>query len=351
MVGAAETGELRPAPDSVDALESMLSCPPRAVIEMMGRLSGDLVMLGVGGKMGPSMARMAQRAIQEAGTQHRVIGVSRFSDGSIREELESWGVETVACDLLDPTSVNDLPLAENVIYLAGFKFGASQDPGRLWAMNCLAPALVSRRYRESRMVAFSTGNVYPPVPVDSGGSREEDVVGPQGEYAMAALGRERMFQYFSEAHDIPMALLRLNYAHDLRYGVFVDVAQDLLAGKPVDISTGHVNIVWLGDANAMTLRALEHCQAPLQIINMTGPEILNVRSVSEQLAAIMGVEAGFCGQEEPTALLSNAAMGLDCLGMPEVSADQIIHWTADWVSQGRPLLHKPTKFQVRDGKY
>ena len=347
----ASTDGLLPAPDSVHALEEVLSQPTPAVIEMMSRLEGDLVLLGVGGKMGPSMARMARRAVQEAGTNQRVIGVSRFSDPVVRDQLESWGVETVSCDLLDPEAVNQLPLAENMIYLAGFKFGASQDPGRLWAMNCLAPSLVSRHYRDSRIVAFSTGNVYRAVSADSGGSREDDAIEPHGEYAMAALGRERIFQYFSQAHDIPMALLRLNYAHDLRYGVFVDVAQELLAGNPVDISTAHVNIVWLADANAMTLRALEHVRAPLQVINVTGPEMLNVKTVSEQLAEELGVKATFTGQERTTALLSNATLGIECLGAPEVSADQVIRWTADWVGNQRPLLDKPTKFQVQDGKY
>ena len=351
MNRSASRDDFLPTPDSVSDLESLLSEPPPAVVEMMSRLEGDLLLLGVGGKMGPSMARMAQRAVEEAGTKQRVIGVSRFSDTQLRGQLESWGLETIACDLLDPQAVGELPLAQNVIYLAGFKFGASQDPGRLWAMNCLAPALVSRRYRDSRLVAFSTGNVYRAVGADSGGSLEEDATEPHGEYAMAALGRERIFQYFSETLDIPMALLRLNYAHDLRYGVFVDVAQDLLAGNPVDISTAHVNIIWLADANAMTLRALEHCQAPLQVINMTGPETLNVRTVTEQLAAIMGVPATFTGEEGPTALLSNATRGIQLLGAPAVSAEQVIHWTADWVVNGRPLLNKPTKFQVQDGKY
>jgi len=340
-----------PTPDSVGALESLLSEPPPAVVEMMSRLEGDIVLLGVGGKMGPSMARMAQRAVDEAGTKQRVIGVSRFSDSQLRGQLESWGLETVACDLLDPQAVSELPLAENVIYLAGFKFGASQNPGRLWAMNCLAPSLVSLRYQDSKLVAFSTGNVYRTVSADSGGSCEGDATEPHGEYAMAALGRERMFQHFSESLNIPMALLRLNYAHDLRYGVFVDVAQELLAGNPVDVSTAHVNIIWLADANAMTLRALEHCQAPLQVINMTGPETLNVRTVTEQLAQMMGVSATFAGEEAPTALLSNASRGIELLGAPEVSAEQVIRWTADWVATGRPLLNKPTKFQVQDGKY
>ncbi len=351
MNRSAPRDDFLPTPDSVNVLESQLSEPPPAVVEMISRLEGDLVLLGVGGKMGPSMARMAQRAVNEAGTKQRVIGVSRFSDPQLRDQLESWGLETVACDLLNPQEVNELPLAKNVIYLAGFKFGASQDPGRLWAMNCLAPSLVSLRYRDSRLVVFSTGNVYRTVPADSGGSLEEDATDPHGEYAMAALGRERMFQHFSETLNIPMALLRLNYAHDLRYGVFVDVAQELLAGKPVDISTAYVNIIWLADANAMTLRALEHCQAPLQVINMTGPETLKVRTVAEQLAEMMGVSATFIGEEAPTALLSNATRGIQLLGAPEVSAEQVIRWTADWVASGRPLLNKPTKFQVQDGKY
>ncbi|HIA20608.1 MAG TPA: NAD(P)-dependent oxidoreductase, partial [Planctomycetaceae bacterium] len=310
-----------------------------------------LVLLGVGGKMGPTMARMAKRAVDATGKMKRVIGVSRFSDQSIRDQLESSGVETIACDLLDPNAVNQLPLAENVVYLAGFKFGASSDPGRLWAMNCLAPAWISRKYSGSRIVALSTGNVYRPVSADSGGSRELDLPEPRGEYAIAALGREHIFQYFSETAGTSLALLRLNYAHDLRYGVFVDVAQDLMDEKSVDISTGHVNIIWLADANAMTLRALEQCRAPVQIINVTGPETLSVRVVAEQLADVLGVKAQYTGTEEATALLSNATVGHQLLGLPAVSADQVIRWTADWIGNRRPLLNKPTKFQVRDGKY
>ena len=340
-----------PAPDSVGALEEMLSKPPAALVEMMARLDGDLVLLGVGGKMGPTMARMARRAFDEAGKSNRVIGVSRFSDGSVRDQLESCAVETIACDLLDPAAVDQLPLVENVVYLAGFKFGASADPGRLWAMNCLAPAWISRKYRDSRVVALSTGNVYRAVAAETGGSRELDPLEPCGEYAMAALGRERVFQYFSEVAETRMALLRLNYAHDLRYGVFVDVAQDLLEQNPINVATSHVNIIWLADANAMTLRALEHCSAPAHLINVTGSETLSVRTVSEQLAEILGVSANFTGEEETTALLSNATVGHQLLGLPEVSADQVIRWTAEWVAAGRPLLNKPTKFQVRDGKY
>ena len=351
MLPPSPTDLSSPTPQSVTELEEVLSKPTAALVAMMSRLEGDLVLLGVGGKMGPTMARMARRAVDEAGSKARVIGVSRFSDESVREQLESWGVETIACDLLDPDAVNQLPLAENVVYLAGFKFGASRDPGRLWAMNCLAPAWISRHYRASRIVALSTGNVYRPVSADSGGSRESDALEPHGEYAMAALGRERTFQFFSETNGTPMALLRLNYAHDLRYGVFVDVAQQLVAGQPVDISTGHVNIVWLADANAMTLRALEHCQAPAQIINVTGAETVNVRTAAEQLAAVLGLTAEFAGEEGASALLSNATVGQELLGVPESSAEQVIRWTADWVGNDRPLLNKPTKFQVRDGKY
>ena len=351
MSSPAPTDFSASAPQSVTELEEVLSKPTAALVAMMSRLEGDLVLLGVGGKMGPTMARMARRAVDEAGSKARVIGVSRFSDESVREQLESWGVETVACDLLDPDAVNQLPLVANVVYLAGFKFGASLDPGRLWAMNCLAPAWICRHYQASQIVALSTGNVYRAVSADTGGSCESDTLEPHGEYAMAALGRERTFQFFSETNKTPMALLRLNYAHDLRYGVFVDVAQQLVAGEPVDISTGHVNIVWQADANAMTLRALEHCQAPAQIINVTGMETVSVRTAAEQLAAVLGRTAELSGKEGATALLSNATFGQALLGAPEISAEQVIGWTADWVGNSRPLLNKPTKFQVRDGKY
>ncbi len=249
-------------PQSVEELELLLSEPSAAVIRLLGDLPGDIVFLGVGGKMGPTMARMARRASDLAGVTRRVIGVSRFSTPGLRQRLESWDIETIACDLLDPDAVNQLPDAPLVISMAGYKFGAAQNPEMTWATNCLAPALICRRFRHSRIVAFSTGNVYGLVPCSSGGSLETDPLQPDGEYAMAAVGRERICAYCSKAFHTPLVLLRLNYATELRYGVLVDLAQRVWQRQAIDVSMSYVNVIWLGDANNMSLLALQHAATP-----------------------------------------------------------------------------------------
>ena len=245
------------APQTVDELEDHLSQPSDAVIEMFSQMAGDVIFLGVGGKMGPTMARMARRASDAAGTNRRVIGVSRFSNPDLRQRLESWDVETIACDLLDAEAVNALPAADHVIYMSGMKFGSSGAAPLTWAMNCYAPSLVARKYRDSRIAAFSTGNVYGMVPADGSGSVETDSLHPDGEYAITTMGRERIFEYFSETLSLPVAIIRLNYATELRYGVLVDIAQQVFAGRPVDVTMNRVNVIWLRDANAMTLLSLE----------------------------------------------------------------------------------------------
>ena len=342
---------LPPAPQSVEELEDNLSTPSERAIDAMRRLDGDLVLLGVGGKMGPTLARMARRASDAAGVRRRIWGVSRFGSPGLRERLESWGVETISCDLLDEAQVARLPDAANVIYMTGMKFGASANPPLTWAMNCLAPSIACRRYARSRIVAFSTGNVYGLVPVASGGSVETDPPRPDGEYAMTTLGRERMFQYHSQVQQTPIALLRLNYATELRYGVLVDMARDVAAGRPVDISMGHVNVIWLTDANAMTLAAFDHVAAPARIINLAGGEILNMRSVCEQFGRTLDRTPSFVGHEGPDALLNNGHGGFPLLGQPQVDAAQMIRWTADWVARGGENYGKPTHFQTRSGKF
>lgn len=340
-----------PAPRSVDELETHLSEPTREVIESLARLNGDLILLGVGGKMGPTMARMARRALDEAGVSRRVIGVSRFKTPGLAERLAGWGIETLSADLLAEAEVASLPDAALVIAMSGFKFGASRDPETSWATNCYLPMLTCRRYAASRIVAFSTGNVYATVPVMSGGSRETDAPQPNGEYAMAALGRERMYQYFSREWRIPTVILRLNYATELRYGVLVDIAQQVQSGKTIDCTMGHVNVIWLRDANAMTLRALEQTTTPARTLNLAGAEILRIRDVGDEFGRRLGKQVRWTGTESSTAFLNRGIEAYSFLGTPEKSARQMIAWTADWIARGGESLGKPTHFQTADGKF
>jgi nucleoside-diphosphate-sugar epimerase len=280
-----------------------------------------------------------------------VIAVSRFSEAGLKERLESWGVETFAGDLLDERFVASLPDVPLVVYLAGFKFGASSDPAQTWAMNCYAPSLVCRKFAGSRIVAFSTGNVYGMVPVRRGGSQESDPPRPVGEYAMATLGRERIFEYFSRQHNLPLALLRLNYASEMRYGVLVDLALAIRAGQPIDLAMGYVNVIWQADANAMALAALAHASSPPLVVNVAGPETLRVRDACQSLASLMNTHVEFLGDEGSEAFLSDGRLGYELLGRPELSVERLIDWTADWIARGGPTLGKPTKFQSRDGRF
>lgn len=335
----------------LDQLESLLSEPTQAAIDALARTPGDIILLGVGGKMGPSLARMARRAADAAGTQRRVIGVSRFSDPATRPALEEVGVETIAGDLLDPEFTAGLPEAPYVIFMTGMKFGSSQQEAMTWAMNVYVPALVCQRYRRSHTVAFSTGNVYGIVQPEGGGSVETDPLNPVGEYAMSCVGRERMFQYMSRAYDIPMVLLRLNYASEMRYGVLLDLAQQIAAGEPIDLSMGYVNVIWQADANAMTLCALADACTPPRCVNIAGPEMLSVRQVCLELGRLLDKPVMFAGQEGSGALVSNGRLGHERYGLPRVGADQLLCWIAAWVRQGRPTLGKPTHFQARDGTF
>lgn len=331
-------------------LEDWLSEPTAEVIETLGRLPGDLVLLGVAGKMGPTLARMAKRANDAAGVRRRVIGVARFSDGG-QAALEAHGIETIRCDLLSEDEVARLPEAPNLIFMAGRKFGSTGDEPLTWAMNAYLPAIVCRKYRHSRIVAFSTGNVYGLSTPASGGSRESDPVQPIGEYAMSCLARERLFAYFSRALNIPLAILRLNYACELRYGVLVDLAQRIARGEPIDLAMGYFNVIWQGDANAMTLRALDHVSTPPWVVNMTGPETLAVRDVCLRLGEVLGKPVRFSGSEAPEAWLSNASIGLAQLGPPRVSAAELTEQVADWIARGGRTLGKPTHFESRDGRF
>lgn len=335
----------------VEQLEEMLSRPTPEVVELMGRLDGDLILLGAGGKIGPSLARMARRACDEAGAKRRVIGVVRTARPDVVQGFHDLGVELLTCDLLQRGQMAELPDVPNVIYLAAMKFGSTGQEAKTWALNTYLPGLVCERFLASRIVAYSTGNVYRMAPVDSGGSTEDAPIGPIGDYAMSCLGRERIFSYFSECFGLPVALIRLNYAHEMRYGVMVDVAQKVAAGQPVDVTMGYFNAIWQGDANAMTLRALEHAAAPARPINVAGPDTLCVRDVARRLGESLEKPVTLTGAEAPDALLSNGTLGHELLGQPVVAPEQMIRWIADWQRRGGPTLGKPTKFQVRDGKF
>jgi nucleoside-diphosphate-sugar epimerase len=331
-------------------LEDALSEPTPQVIETLRRHEGDIILLGAAGKMGPSLARMAKRASDAAGTKRRVTAVSRFSSGG-EDAFTAHGVEAIRCDLLNESEIAKLPDAPNVVYMPGRKFGSTGDEGTTWAINCYLPAVVCKKYAKSRIVAFSTGNVYPFTPVVSGGPTEDMQLAPVGEYGMSAMGRERMFGYFSRLLGIPTAIIRLNYAVDLRYGVLVDIARKLQSGEPVDLTMGYFNTIWQGDANAMTLRAFDHCEVPPRAFNVTGPTVVSVREMAEHFAKRFGVPAKFTGTESNTALISNAANGIAMLGPLRVSLTQLADWVADWLERGGRLLGKPTHFEARDGKF
>jgi nucleoside-diphosphate-sugar epimerase len=337
--------------ESVSQIEDVMTAPSPELIESMKRMKGDLLILGVAGKMGPTMAVLAKRALTEAGNSARVIGVARFSRGDLRERLESAGIETVTADLLAPGVLDSLPDAPNVLYLVGQKFGSTGNESQTWAMNVYLPGLVADRYRNSRIVSLSTGNVYAFTPSDSRGPDEDAPVGPVGEYAQSCLGRERMFQYFSGQHGSPGVIVRLNYAIDLRYGVLLDIATKVHSGAPVDLTMGHVNVIWQGDANEAVLRSLEHAASPPMILNLTGPNVLSVRELALGFGCRLGRDPVLVGVEAPNALLSNADKYVRLMGSPRVSIECMMDWIAHWVRIGGQTLNKPTHFETRDGKF
>jgi nucleoside-diphosphate-sugar epimerase len=334
-----------------EELEEALSRPAAADVAAMAALPGDLLVLGAAGKMGPSLAQLARRASEQAGVRRRVIGVARFSAAGSRETLERAGVETIAADLLDRDAVTALPDAPNVVYMAGQKFGTSGDQPATWATNVVAASLAAERYAGSRIVAFSTGNVYPLTTAASGGPVESDPTGPIGEYAQSALGRERILEFQARRSGTPLAILRLNYAIEPRYGVLRDLADKVWRGEPIDVTMGHVNIIWQRDANAIALRALAHGAVPPLVLNVTGPQTLAVRDLATRLGAQLGRAPEFTGTEQGTALLSNAARCVELFGPAETTVDQMIATVADWVKQGGASLNKPTHFAEREGRF
>ena len=332
-------------------LESYLSEPTDEVIASMTALEGDILILGVSGKMGPTLAKQAKRAIDLAGVTKKVIGVSRFSTAGVRENLHETGIETIAADLLSEDCLQNLPNIQNVILMAGRKFGSTDNESLTWAMNSYMPGRVANKFRDSQLVVFSTGNVYPLTPISHGGATECLPPVPIGEYAQSCLSRERICTYFSSQFGIPMTILRLNYAIDLRYGILLDIAEKVYTEQPISLEMGTVNVIWQGDANAAALRVFAHCQSPPLILNVTGPETVSVRYLASRFGVLLNKPPRFEGEEAETALLSNASRCHRLFGYPRVSLEQMVEWTAEWVRIGGTTLRKPTHFEVRDGKF
>ena len=334
----------------INKLYQQLLEPSDDLISEMATLDGDILMLGVGGKMGPDLARLAKHAVDKTGIQRKVIGVSRFSEVGVQDQLEKEGIETYNADLLKDDQLQALPETKNVIYLAGTKFGTSGKESFTCAMNSYLPGRVAEKYKDSRIVVFSTGNVYHLTSVASGGATEDRAPQPVGEYAQSCLGRERIFQYFSSVYDTPMLIFRLNYANDVTYGVLLDIALSVKDNKPIDLSMGHLNAMWQGDANERALRSLFHCQSPPKILNIAGP-IVSVRLVAEEFGKIFGKTPNFSGEEQSTALLSNATESFRLFGYPKVSLETMMGVLAEWINQGGKILNKPTHFQEREGQF
>ena len=343
-----------PAPRDETQLEELLSRPSAGAVRSLAAQPGDVLVLGAGGKMGPSLARMVRRAADQADaptSRRKVIAVSRFATGPSRELLESAGVDTIAADLTDAAAVEALPDAPNVIFMAGQKFGTRDAPAATWAANTAVPALVATRFGDARMVVFSTGNVYALTPVQGTGAKETDPPAPVGEYASSCLGRERIFEHYATARAQPLAIMRLNYAIDLRYGVLVDIALAVLHGQPVDVRMGQVNVIWQGDANAYAIMCLQHAATPPFIVNVTGREKLRVRDVATRFGALLGRTPILSGEEAPDALLSDTTLMTATFGPPAIPADWLMAAVAEWITRGGPTLGKPTSFQTRDGRF
>jgi len=332
-------------------LEGVLAEPSEDDLASVARAGGDILILGAAGKMGPSLARRLQRAVERTGVGIQVLAASRFSSPAVRQQLETHGIRTVTCDLLDGSSIAALPHVPNVLFLAGRKFGTLDRSDVTWAMNTIVPARVAERFARSRMVVFSTGNVYPLVPPPGPGSREEDAPGPVGEYAQSCLGRERVVEFVSREHGLRALMFRLNYAVDLRYGTLVDIARRVYAGEAVDLTVGYFNAIWQGDANSYALRSLELCSSPPAVLNVTGPDRISVRETADWFGSAFGRPPRFSNVEGPAALLSDSSRCRARLGEPVVSLDRLKRWVARWVEIGGASLNKPTHFEVADGRF
>jgi nucleoside-diphosphate-sugar epimerase len=329
------------------ALEEFLSEPSEAAKEVVTGLKGDFVVLGSGGKMGPTLCMM----LKKASSDKNIYAVSRFSDETVRNRIEDVGIETIQIDLLDESLYSQLPDVKNVFYLAGMKFGATGNQPLTWAMNSFLPGLIARHYKNSRIVVFSTGNVYPLVEINSGGASEDTEPEPIGEYAQSCLGRERMFEYFSQLNNTPMTIIRLNYANEPRYGIIVDLTHKILNYKPIDLMMGAVNLIWQRDANDYIIRSISLAKSPPMILNVTGPDTLLVRQLAEQIGKELKIRPKFLSQKEKTALLSNASLCISKFGSPHTEVKEMISLVVKWVAAGKTILNKPTKYNIRNGKF
>ena len=336
--------------NTTEKLNELLA-PSDALVADIARLEGDIIILGAGGKMGPSLAKLAKQAIDKAGVTKKVIAISRFSEKGLEEELIDAGIETYSADLLEDNQLQKLPDVKNVLYLAGTKFGTTGNESFTWAMNSYLPGRVAEKFKHSNIVVFSTGNVYPLTPVVRGGASEHTPPEPLGEYAQSCLGRERIFQYSSSRYNTPILIYRLNYANDVTYGVLLEIARSVKAGRPIDLKMGNVNVIWQGDANEIALRSLHHCSVPSKILNVTGPETLSVRWIAEQFGLLFNITPSFINNEQPDALLSNAAECAHLFGYPKVTPKQMMELLSEWISQGGKTINKETHFQERSGKY
>jgi nucleoside-diphosphate-sugar epimerase len=336
---------------NLEALDNKLYRLSDDFVRDVDSLSGDIMILGAGGKMGPSLAKLAQKAVAASGAGKKIIAVSRFGDPKARLDLEQEGIEIIATDLMDDERLQELPDVENIIYMAGTKFGTTGNEHFTWAMNAYLSGRVANRFRNSKIVAFSTGNVYPLMATTSDGPTESSPVGPVGEYAQSCLGRERMFEHFSYKNKTAVLIYRLNYAIDLRYGVLLEIAKAVMNTIPIDLSMGYVNVIWQGDANEIAIRSLKLCASPPAILNVTGTKKLSVRWIANEFGKIFKVRPRFEGVEQPTALLSNASRMEELFPFKKVTIEEMIAMTAEWLQLGGPMLNKPTHFQERTGKF
>jgi nucleoside-diphosphate-sugar epimerase len=338
-------------PMDITNVYQQLLKPSDALIADVAKLDGDLIILGAGGKMGPDLARLAKRVIDIGGLKKEVIAVARFSEPELQKALEQQAIKTITTDLLDDDELQKLPAVQNVLYLAGMKFGTTGKESLTWAMNSYLPGRVAEKFKNSRIVVFSTGNVYPLMPASSGGATEKEPPAPIGEYAQSCLGRERIFQYFSTKNNTPTLIYRLNYANDLSYGVLVDIAKSVQEQKEIDLRMGYVNVIWQGEANELALRCLHRCSSPSSVLNITGPETVSVRNIAESFGRMLNCKPQFINEEQSAALLSNASESNRLFGAPKVSLDQMLELIAAWIKVGGKTLNKPTHFQEREGKF
>jgi nucleoside-diphosphate-sugar epimerase len=337
--------------EKITEVYDRLLSPSDALVEDMCKIDGDIMILGAGGKMGPGLARKAKQAADRAGIKKRIIGVARFSEPGLEEEFNRLGIETIRTDLLEDDQLQRLPEVSNLLYLAGTKFGTQGNESFTWAMNAYLPGRVAEKFRKARIVAFSTGNVYPLVPVVGGGATEDLAPEPIGEYGQSCLGRERIFQYFAAKNNTPTLIYRLNYANDVTYGVLLEVARSVREDKPVDLAMGTASVIWQGDANEIAIRSLLHCEVPAKILNVTGPETVSFRWLAEQFGKMLGKKPILINEEQHTSFLSNAAESFQLFGYPRVTLKEMMALVLEWLNQGGKTINKPTHFSERKGKY